>query len=160
MLDYLFDNDFLKLLCKTQIRETFARVIALTLDENPIENLEGKITTGNISINGNSAIRRTCSLTFIVDNIDKLNYEWALNTKIKVEIGIRNTTKYYSNHKIIWFPMGIYFLTSFNTSLGTSNLTVSIQGKDKMCGLSGDIGGKMTSIVNFGEERYTNTKTK
>ena len=35
--------------------------------ENEIRNIEGRVTDGNITVDGNSPVRRTCSLTMIVD---------------------------------------------------------------------------------------------
>jgi hypothetical protein len=51
---------------------------------------------------------------------------------------------------IIWFKQGIYLITSFSTSSSTNNFTVSINGKDKMCLLNGEIGGSLESSVDFG----------
>ena len=44
---------------------------------------------------------------------------------------------------IIWFPMGIYLITQFNTSKNLTGYTVSISGKDKMVLLNGEISGKI-----------------
>ena len=51
---------------------------------------------------------------------------------------------------IIWFPQGIYLITSFNTSQSTNNYTISISGKDKMCLLNGELGGNIPAAVDFG----------
>jgi hypothetical protein len=56
---------------------------------------------------------------------------WGLNTKFKLEIGLKNTiNKLYPD--IIWFKQGIFLISSFNTSRATNNFTIAIQGKDKM----------------------------
>ena len=57
----LFDVDFLTKLTSHRNRETFARITALTLDERPIELIEGKVTGGSVNVDGKSAVRRTCS---------------------------------------------------------------------------------------------------
>jgi len=44
----------------------------------------------------------------------------------------------------------MYIITGFNTSISTNNYSISISGKDKMCLLNGDIGGNLTSSVDFG----------
>jgi hypothetical protein len=44
-------------------KEIYARVTALTFNEFPKETIEGRVTGGSISIDGASAIRRSCSLT-------------------------------------------------------------------------------------------------
>jgi hypothetical protein len=53
---------------------------------------------------------------------------------------------------IIWFNQGIYLITSFNTSQSASSYNISIQGKDKMCLLNGDLGGDLPASVDFGQE--------
>ena len=59
------DDDFLDKICKQQEREVYAKIIAFDINEIPIDQIEGKVTTGSINIDGNSAVRRTCSLTMI-----------------------------------------------------------------------------------------------
>jgi hypothetical protein len=79
-----------------------------------------------------------------------------LNTKFKLEIGLENViNNIYPD--IIWFKQGTYFISSFSTSHSTNNFNISIQGKDKMCALNGELGGALTSSVDFGtiEESIT-----
>jgi len=75
------------------------------------------------------------------------DYYWSLKTKFKLEIGISNllsneySPTFGKYPEIVWFPMGTYILTSFNTSLSVNGLTISLSGKDKMCMLNGELGG-------------------
>lgn len=145
----IYDKDFLLQLDKTKNKVIYARITALTFDERPVETIEGKITQGSINVDGVSAVRRTCSLTMVAENFDYQNYYWGINTKFKLEIGVQN----FINPKypdIIWFKQGIYLFTSFNTSRATNNFTISLQGKDKMCLLNGEVGGSLESQVDFG----------
>lgn len=124
----------------------YARITLLTFAEAPIERVEGRVTQGSINIDGASAVRRSCSLTLVAQEYD---YKWELNTKFKLEIGVENRIN--SNYPdIVWFPQGIYVLTSFNTSKTVNNFSISIQGKDKMCLLNGEIGGSLESSIDFG----------
>ena len=144
-----YDNDFLKRLDEHRAKTIYARVIALTLDETPIETIEGRVTQGSVNIDGDSAVRRTCSLTLVAQDFDYNEFIWGLNTKFKLEIGVENTIDpIYPD--IIWFKQGTYFISSFNTSHSTNNFSISIQGKDKMCALNGELGGALTSSVDFG----------
>ena len=59
----LVDKEFLAILDANREREVYARIIALTFQEEPVELLEGRVTQGSINIDGASALRRTCSLT-------------------------------------------------------------------------------------------------
>ena len=153
----LFDKEFLELLFTKNEREIYARVTLLTLEENPIEYIEGKIIDGNISIDGASAVRRTCNLTLIADNININDFYWGLKNKFKLEVGLKNDINpIYPN--IIWFKQGIFVITTFNTSQSTKNYTIKIQGKDKMCLLNGEVSGRLPS-VDFAVEEYVDTAT-
>ena len=45
--NFLLDADFLKRLDNEKQRETFARIIALDWDENPLEEITGRVTGGS-----------------------------------------------------------------------------------------------------------------
>ena len=153
----LYDKDFLLKLDKCKNKTIYAKITALTFDENPIQTIEGRVTQGSINIDGASAVRRTCSLTIAGQNFDYNNYYWGLNTKFKLEIGVQNYID--SNYpEIIWFKQGIYLISGFNTSRSTTNFSISISGKDKMCLLNGEIGGALEASVDFGtvEEEIDN----
>ena len=152
------DKSFLKQLDLERNKNLYAKIIALDLDENPIEQIEGKILPGgSFNIDGQSAVRRTCSLTIQTDREDINNYNWALKHKFKVFIGIENNiNEKYDD--IIWFKQGIYVITSFSLSRQTKSLTVSIQGQDKMCLLNGTISGNLPCSVDFQKkELYDNS---
>ena len=154
---YLLDEHFLNEMAEQKQRDIYARIISLDMDENPIEQIEGKITTGSINVDGGSAVRRTCSLTMVSQEVNITDYYWGVKTKFKLEIGLKNKiNKKYPN--IIWYPQGIYVITTFNTSLSTNNCTISIQGKDKMCLLNGDISGQMYASIDFGTEEVIKTE--
>ena len=86
------------------------------------------------------------------------DYYWSLKTKFKLEIGISNllsneySPTFGKYPEIVWFPMGTYILTSFNTSLSVNGLTISLSGKDKMCMLNGELGGQLFASIDFGTE--------
>ena len=152
MKDPLLNKDFLKQLDEQSTREIYAKVIALDFDENPIEEITGRITQGSISVNGTSAVRRTCSMTMVASELNIHNYYWGLNTKFELKVGVKNTIDTINYPEIIWFPEGHYVISTFNTSQSTSSYTISLQGKDKMCMLNGDVGGAITALsVDFGK---------
>ena len=150
-MNALLDKDFLKELDNYNSREIYARITALTVNELPIESIEGRVTGGSINIDGASAVRRTCSISLVAQGVDINNFYWGLNNKFKLEIGLKN----FINPKypdIIWFPQGVYVITGFNTSSAVSNFNISINGKDKMCLLNGEVGGSIPMSVDFGVE--------
>lgn len=150
-------RQFLLNLDKSKTKTIYARITALRFDESPIETIEGRVTQGSINLDGDSAVRRTCSLTLVANEFNYQNYVWGMNTKFKLEIGVKNNIN-TAYPDIIWFKQGIYLISSFNTSRSTNNFSITIQGKDKMCQLNGEVGGSLTASVDFGtmEEVMTN----
>lgn len=130
----------------------YVKMTLLDWEENPIKEIEGFISGGNISKDGNSSVRRTCNLSCAVDaesyNVDSLQMDFALNKKIFIEIGIKNETKYYSSYPILWFPQGVFYINSFSmNSSTTSVVNISLVLKDKMCLLNGDVAGKFSDTI-------------
>ena len=143
-------KDFLLDLDRYRNKTVYARITALTFDELPREYIEGRVTQGSINLDGASALRRSCSLTMVANEFDYSDYMWGLNTKFKLEIGLENVIN--PNYPpIVWFNQGIYLISLFNTSRSASNFTISLQGKDKMCLLNGEVGGSLNASVDFGQ---------
>jgi hypothetical protein len=65
MLNTQYSKEILELIDEMPIRELFVKLELLDWQENTIKEIQGLLTGGNISINGNSAVRRTCSFTFV-----------------------------------------------------------------------------------------------
>ena len=157
MFEYLNDMDFLTQLDKLHMRVQYAKIILLSFkDEEPIKEIQGSITSGNLRVNGSSAIRRTINLTMLASidnsNLEDIDNEISINKKIKVLIGYDNPLKSYKNYgDIIWFPCGLFVLSSANISRSTSGWNISITGKDKMCLLDGTAGGTLPASITFHE---------
>lgn len=150
MKNPLIDKEFLKALDEKQVKEVFAKVIALDFEDNPIEEVQGIITQGSINIEGSSAVRRSCSLSIAAKEMDIHEYYWGLKTKFQLFAGITNDIN-PEYPDIIWFPQGTYVISSFNTSQGIGSYSISIQGNDKMSLLNGEAGGVITALtVDFG----------
>ena len=164
MSNPLFDFNFLIELMNYQHREIYARITLLTQNELPLQQIEGRVTGGSINVDGNSALRRTCNLSLILKDQSEINsFYWAFKQKFKLEIGLSNVIdKKYP--EIIWFKQGIFIITSHDMSQSVNNYTITINGKDKMCLLNGDLSGSLFSSVDFGTMEYydldTNTVTK
>ena len=129
-------------------------ITLLDWKENPIKEIQGIITNGSISKDGSSSVRRSanlsCSLSYGEYNVDNIEMDFALNKKVFIEIGIENKSDEYLEYPILWFPQGVFYINSFSINSSTSspiNLTLNL--KDKMCLLNGDIGGKLPSTIQF-----------
>ena len=151
---YLRDKNFLKTIDRISLKEEFAKITILNWQERPIEDIQGKVSSGTLNINGNSSLRRTCNLTILIDennsNITSVKNSLSINKKIKLDIGIKNNTSQYSEYDIIWFPLGTYVISSASITNTNSQITsASLQLKDKMCLLNGECGGLLPASVTF-----------
>lgn len=152
--DPLLDKDFLKKLDESQHKEIYAKITSLIFaTEEPIESIEGSVTTGSLSIDGSSSVRRSCSLTLTTKEVNINDFYWGLHSKFSLSIGLLNTVD-PSYPDIIWFKQGVFIITSFSSSLTTNNYTISITGSDKMCLLNGTVGGVLTASVDFGKKEF------
>lgn len=149
--------EFLTKLDKLNIRVQYAKIVLLSFDEKPIKEIQGNITAGSLSVNGSSAVRRTLSLTMQTSQetskIDDIDNEISINKKIKVFVGYKNPLKdyqYYGN--IIWFPCGLFIISSATVQRNTQGWNISINGKDKMCCLDGTVGGTLPATTIFHEK--------
>ena len=158
ILNPLLDKEFLKQLDNFPTREVYAKITALDLQDNPIEEITGKVTQGSINVDGASAVRRTCNLTLAASDVNFNDYYWGFKTKFNLEIGLKNfiEPKYPD---IIWFKQGVYYITSFSCSQSTNNYSISINGKDKMCMLNGEMGGLLPASTYFGVKNVYNEET-
>ena len=160
LYEYLNDIDFLQELDSQHLRTTYAKIILLSFDEKPLKEIQGQITSGSMSVNGSSAVRRTINLTMLASlensNIMNIDNEIAINKKVKIFIGLKNTLNKYTNHDIIWFPLGVYILSSANVSRNTNGWSISLSGKDKMCQLDGTCGGVLPATTIFHDKQIQN----
>ena len=96
---YLRDKNFLKTIDRISLKEEFAKITILNWQERPIEDIQGKVSSGTLNIKGNSSLRRTCNLTILIDennsNITSVKNSLSINKKIKLDIGIKNNTSQY-----------------------------------------------------------------
>jgi len=162
---YLKDDNFLYEVDLQHLQKQYIKIILLDWNEKPLQEIQGIATSGSISVNGNSSVRRTCNLTMNVKDVSTgkitdANNLISINKKVFIEIGIENTTDKYTDYPILWYPQGTYVITScsISSSLGQGT-TLSAQFKDKMCLLNGECGGVITSAVTLDKYDTVNTAT-
>jgi hypothetical protein len=121
----LLDRDFLLELDAHHNKKVYAKVVSLNWDEDPIAEITGNITQGSINVDSSSIVRRTCNVTLVTNTVQIDELSWSLRTKFYLYIGLENTinSKY---EPIIWFPQGMYVLTSFNSTLNNQGYTITI----------------------------------
>lgn len=160
--EYLNDTDFLNELYDSHLSEQYCKITILDWNENPIKEIQGLVTGGNLNLDGKSAMRRTCNLSAYIDlntaNITEIDNLFSINKKMYLELGLINTTKQYTQYKTIWFPQGVFIMQSPSISHSVQGSNISLTLKDKMCLLNGDIGGSLPASIEF--DRYdTHTAT-
>lgn len=153
---YATDYQFLLEVDNLQLKEQYVKIKVLDFfTEKLIEEIQGKSTSGSININGQSAVRRTGSVSLIADsinyNIINVKNLISINKKIEIEVGITNTTKQYQEYPIIWFPQGIYVIKNASISQNNSGINISLSVSDKMALLSGECGGVIPNSIIFSE---------
>ena len=124
------------------IKSKKIRISFMNMDEVLLTRTEGMATNGSINIDGASAVRRTCQLNFISDELKPVNYFELYKTKFLLEIDFGNGFK----------KQGIYLLTNFSSNISTNNYTFNISGKDKMCLLNGEHGGSFPFSIDVGKK--------
>lgn len=135
-------------------QKQYINITLLDWQENPLKEIQGIISTGSITKDGNSSVRRSANLSCSVSrseyNVDNIEMDFALNKKVFIEIGIENKTNEYLDYPILWFPQGVFYINSFSISSSTSSaVNLNLNLKDKMCLLNGDIGGKLPAAIQF-----------
>lgn len=150
---YLKDSAFLLKIDKQKIKEQYIKIICLDLNERPLKEVQGRCTGGSLNLSGSSAVRRTCNLSMIADekenDLTDLDNLFSTNKRIEVEIGFLNTTEYYTQFDIIWFPLGIYVIKTPSITHNITSVDISLTLEDKMCLLNGTMGGKFPTTVEF-----------
>ena len=152
---YLKDFKFLRQFDKLKIKQQFLKIVVLTFDEKPIQQIQGKVISGNITIDGKSAMRRTANLSILADqnknDLSNVNNLLSINKKVQILIGFTNNTGQYSDYPVIWFPQGIYVIITPSISHGLNGITISLTLHDKMAFLNGECGGTFPVSVVFDE---------
>lgn len=152
---YLKDSVFLKKFDELKLKEQYVKLIVLTFDEMPIQEIQGKVTGGNLTLDGSSGMRRTGSLSMIADEYENdltdTKHLLSINKKVEVLIGFINTTDEYKEYDMIWFPQGIYVIISPNISHSSDGVNISLTLHDKMALLNGECGGTLPASVTFNE---------
>ena len=174
MYEFLQDKLFLNQLDNLRVKEQFVRITVLSWKEDPIQEIQGKVISGSLNLDGNSSLRRTANLTVfaeeLVNDLTEVDDLLSINRKIKLEIGIKNTVPNYTydaiqnvkdqtfhytiDYKkeygnIIWFPLGIFVIFDPNITHSITGVNISLTLKDKMCLLNGDAGGVIPAAVEF-----------
>lgn len=151
---YLKNENFIKQINRSPVASEYIKIIILNWKEEPIQEIQGKVTGGNLNIDGQSAMRRTSNLSVAFNITDKTNITdtdnlFSINKKVFIEKGISNKTNQYIDYPIVWFPMGLYTITNCSLSHSSSDISLSLNLQDQMCMLDGSCGGTIPAATQF-----------
>ena len=153
---YLFNPTVLKYVDNLLVKTQFIRMTILNWQDKPIKTIEGRATAGSISINNNSAVRRTGSLTLVTEvkrelnNLEIMNMVSntdtliSMNKRVSIEIGIQNSGSLYQDWDVFWFPLGVFIISNASVSYNNNGIQISVKLNDKMSLLNGDAGGTIS----------------
>lgn len=130
-------------------RKTLVKIDLLNFDYFVVDSLEGYGLGGSISINANSDIRRTCNISFIVNDSTfeiKSGGEIWLDKLVKIYLGIEDI----KTSEISWTDMGIFLINQPTYTYDAQTKTMSIQGVDLMARLTGLRSGIIKEISESG----------
>ena len=129
-------------LCKS--RAKYIRIRLLLLNEHlvPVDELQGVCTSGSISVDAGSEIRRTCSLVLFSKDrsydIGEYQRIW-LNRRVRLQIGMTDP----SGQPPVWYSMGIFAFNSCSYTYSADARSISIQCGDLTTFLDGSHGGTL-----------------
>jgi len=164
MSNYLNDSAFLKQMDELPVKEQWVKVTLLDFaTEKKIQEIQGKVKNGSFNFNGKSSLRRTAQFSMVAENdgdILSTNNLISINKKVKLEVGLTNSTFKYTQYPIIWYPLGVYVVTEAQVNRGKENITISVNLKDKICLLNGECGGTLPAAATLSEYDTIDTDGK
>ena len=122
-------------------RQVYIKIEILDQNDKVINEVSGSAISGNYNIDSESAIRRSCSVTFNLENGYMPNSDsifW-INKRFKLFIGLKEA----SSNSIYWFNKGAYAIKDPSINITVSENTITINGLDKMALYNGDIAGQL-----------------
>lgn len=139
--DYERKNIELKLQTQSK-RHRFVKIEIVDDNNSVIAEASGTAISGNYNIDSSSAIRRTCSISFKLEqgNLPSETSLFWINKKFQLFIGL----KQFETNKIYWFNKGQYVIKDPTVNISISEKTITINGLDKMSLYNGDISGQLT----------------
>lgn len=128
------------------IRYLYVKIEILDNNNIIVNELSGTAINGSYNITANSPIRRTCSITFNLEDgclPQGADSPFWINKKFHLYMGLKDITQ----TQIYWFDKGIYAIKDPEVSISINENTITISGLDKMALLSGDISGQLPNAT-------------
>lgn len=124
-----------------------------------IDEIKGQIISGNNSVDADSAIRRTASLSFNPDVksrtiLDSQGYFW-INKMVKIYLGITNIR----TGEVTWWSQGVYLFTSTSMTYDAATGQIDLSCSDMNVLMDGTSNGELgqSSIIIPAYEEILNS---
>ena len=127
-----------------RVRNLSINVYLLNSNMQIVNQLSGKVIAGNISIDANSDIRRTCNIDMVMEGAEfdiEEGQIW-LDKYVRIETGIENI----ATGEIDWINQGVYLINNPVITYSGSESKISFQGLDLMAKLTGLRNGYLTDL--------------
>jgi hypothetical protein len=128
------------------VRQLFVKIEILDTRNNVINEVSGSAIGGSYNIDSTSAIRRTCSVQFKLEQEylpDNINSSFYINKRFRLYVGLKR----FDNDEIYWFNKGTYAIQDPSIGISINEKTISIDGLDKMALYNGDISGQLEYAI-------------
>jgi len=127
-------------------RTLYIRISLYSSELKKLDEIQGVVLSGNIDMQYDSPIRKSCSISLAVKDSSFLIGEdrkiW-VNKIININIGIKNILL----DEIVWFNKGFYYIDSPNLKYNSKTKELSFKGLDQMCNLNGTLRGKLETKI-------------
>jgi hypothetical protein len=128
-------------------RKIHIKIIIYNSDWVAIDEVTGLSTGGSYTQDDTSAIRRTCSLEFVLKDslLPSSTSPFWLNKRFRLFTGIEDNR----NRDIVWFNQGTYLMQEPMVTVSSdANSNISLTGVDLMTTKTGDVSGQLkTNII-------------
>lgn len=136
-------------LIQLRTRNVKVKVSVLNFNFQTVSSFEGRLVDGNISIDADNDIRRTCNVTLAIKNVSRVispGGEIWLDKYIRIYEGIDNPK---NNFDTVWYTMGTFLINNPNTVFSPTENSVTFEGLDLMAKLTGRRNGQLPAVATM-----------
>lgn len=130
------------------IKELYIKIDLLNKKLKKVDEIQGVTIGGNISVNVNSDIRKTCNIDIIIKDSSFLignDKKIFLDKYVKIFIGVKSI----KTQKIIWHNQGIFIINNPSVEYSSTYKKLSFEGMDLMGKLTGNSNGILKNKVEI-----------
>lgn len=130
-----------------RIQNKKIKLLVLNTKDVVVDEIEGYAVDGNVYVDANSSIRRTCDIKMALNSrlIPSPSSPIWLDKRFKLLIGIKDIL----TDEFVFFNKGVYIISNPNIDIQVSENIISIKGYDKSCFLDGTVSGELENIVKI-----------